>query len=201
MRRPRGFTLVELLVAVALVALLAITVLGAFTVGHRSMQGMAQGLDANQQLRSAIKLMTEDLSFAKSIGGIVPFCYEPDGNLYAAYGCEFTVRADQPRVIRDSPEWSSLPNWPGDLDTVLGVRVRYRLVDDELIREVFSEANPDRVYSSRVLLSGLAPYDGTDEGSQFDQVGIGLVQVRLRMPSAGGGSTDAAVVSTIFYMR
>lgn len=203
MRRVRGFTLIELLVAVSLVSLLAVTVLGAFTVGHRSVKGMAQGLDANQQLRAAVKMMTDDLNFAKAIPGFVPFCYEPDGDLYWAYGCEFTVRGSQPKASRTDTYWADFPDWPGDLDTIATIRIRYKLVDSDLIREVYDEANSSRVYSSQVLLSGLIPYDGTENGSRLElRNGVnGLVQVVLRMPVTGGGSTDVAQVSTVFYIR
>jgi prepilin-type N-terminal cleavage/methylation domain-containing protein len=200
MRRSGGFTLVELLVAVSLVSLLAVTVLGAFTVGHRSVKGMAQGLDANQQLRAAVKMMTDDLNFAKTIPGVVPFCYVPDGDLYWAYGCEFTVRAYQPKSNQVDPYWADFPKWPGDLESTATIRIRYRLVDSDLIREVYDEANSSRVYSSQILLSGLIPYDETENGSRFAQR-AGLVQVVLRMPVTAGGSTDVAQVSTVFYMR
>jgi prepilin-type N-terminal cleavage/methylation domain-containing protein len=201
MRRPRGFTLVELLVAVSLVGLLAVSVMGAFTVGHRSVKGMAEGLDANQQLRSAVKMMTDDLSFAKSIAGTVAFCWMPDGDIYLTSGCEFIARASQPTSNRSNAYWNDFPDWPGDVSNAPYVRIRYRMVNGDLIRETYDESDSSRVYSSRVLLSGLAPYDETENGSRFEQLANGLVQVVLRMPVTAGGRSDVAQVSTIFYMR
>lgn len=207
MQRARGFTLVELLVAVSLVSLLAVTVLGAFTVGHRSVKGMAQGLDANQQLRAAVKMMTDDLNYAKwwtgsgersSVG-----CYVSDGMDNLVNGCDFYVKLYQPTADRSDSEWSTLSDWPGDLDSISTLRVRYRLIEGDLVREVYDDANTARVYSSQVLLSGLIPYDGTEGGSRFElkNGANGLVQIVLRMPVTAGGSTDVAQVSTVFYIR
>lgn len=204
MRRSNGFTLLELLVAVSLLGLLAMTVVGAFTVGHRSVLGMADKLDANQQLRAAVKMMTDDLSFAKSIPGIVPFCYVADSDLYWTNGCEFTVRAYQPTANKTDPSWTTdFPDWPGDLQSTATVRIRYRLVDKDLIREIYDEANSSRVYSSRVLISGLSPYNENEpeKGSRFESLANGLVQVVLRMEGPTGGSADVAQVATVFYIR
>jgi prepilin-type N-terminal cleavage/methylation domain-containing protein len=200
MRQSRGFTLIELLVAASLVGLLAVTVLGAFTVGHRSVKGMAEGLDANQQLRAAVKMMTDDLAFAKTIAGTVAYCWEPD-DIRLTYGCEFVARVYQPTANRGDVYWNDFPDWPGDLSSTPLARLRYRLVNGDLIREVYDDSDPSRVYSSRVLLSGLEPYDGPENGSHFEQRGAGLVYVVLRMPVTAGGRTDVAQVSTIFYMR
>lgn len=199
--------MIELLVAVSLVALLAVTVLGAFTVGHRSVKGMAQGLDANQQLRAAVKMMTDDLNWAKwwtgtgersSIG-----CYVADGMDSLVNGCDFFVKVDQPKADRSHSDWTLLPDWPGDLNSYATLRIRYRLVEGDLVREVLDDSNTARVYSSQVLLSGIIPYDGSENGSRFElrNGANGLVQVVLRMPVTAGGSTDVAQVSTVFYIR
>lgn len=204
MRRTRGFTLVELLVAVALVGLLSVTVMGAFTAGHRSVKGMAEGVDANQQLRAAVKMMTDDLNFAKWASGSDPSfvnCYLANGDDLLVNVCEFSVRAYQPTADRSNPYWADFPAWPGDLTNTVLVRVRYRLVDGDLVRELYDEANSSRVYSSRILVAGLNPYDGSETGSRFEQLANGLVQVVLRMPVTAGGRTDVAQVSTVFYMR
>jgi prepilin-type N-terminal cleavage/methylation domain-containing protein len=204
MRQSRGFTLIELLVAASLVGLLAVTVLGAFTVGHRSVKGMAEGLDANQQLRAAVKMMTDDLAFAKWVSGGDPSfvnCYMADGYYLLNDVCEFKVLAYQPTSSRLDPYWNDFPTWPGDLVSAPFVRLRYRLLNGDLIREIYDDSDSSRVYSSRVLLSGLEPYDGPENGSHFEQRGAGLVYVVLRMPVTAGGRTDVAQVSTIFYMR
>jgi prepilin-type N-terminal cleavage/methylation domain-containing protein len=208
MRRSRGFTLVELLVAVSLVGLLAVTVMGAFTVGHRSVKGMAEGLDANQQLRAAVKMMTDDLSFANWIAGPSPnYCYVPNGDYILTYGCVLEVLAYQPTANRSGGYWNSFPDWPGDLSSTSRVLIRYRLDQGDLIREVSDFASSGRVYSSRVLLSGLLPYDGdgSDCGSQSTLCPVPgrpkLVQLVLRMPVTAGGSTNVAQISSVFYMR
>lgn len=224
MTRSRGLGLVELLVAVSLVALLAAVVMGAFIVGHRSVQGMAEGLDANQQLRAALKMMSDDLSYGSKIAGNTPFCLDPDGYTILTYTCEITVAAFQPRSTRtayDSFDWTKYPDWPGDLDGIPSrLVIRYRLVEaptdpsdtisySQLIREVGDGQFDDRVYSSRVLLSGLISRTGeglVDEASRFvpafDPSGwTGLVTTELHLPAQAGGSADEAQISSAFFIR
>lgn len=206
MRRRRGFTLIELLVAIALMALLATTVMGAFIMGHRSVRGLDKGLEANQQLRAALKMMTDDMSYARWVSGQNASwvnCYVANDDDVLVNSCEFSVRVYQPKVTKDpmDPYWANFTEWPGELMTYSDkVRVRYRLLNKELIREVYEE-NSKRVYSSQVLLSGLKEYNEADTGSRLEQLATGKVRVLLRMEDVTGGSTDVATISTILYIR
>jgi prepilin-type N-terminal cleavage/methylation domain-containing protein len=53
----RGFTLLEVVLAFTLFAVLAVVLYGAFSVGHRAMEKTQVIFDANQKFRSAIDLL------------------------------------------------------------------------------------------------------------------------------------------------
>ncbi len=66
---PRGFTLVEMLVALTLVALLAVSLWGVLRVSIRSWQNGTQSIDVNQRHRTVLDLVQKQIA---SIYGLVP---------------------------------------------------------------------------------------------------------------------------------
>jgi prepilin-type N-terminal cleavage/methylation domain-containing protein len=55
--KNRGFTLLEVMLAFTLFAVLAVILYGAFSVGHRAMEKTQVVFDGNQKFRSAIELL------------------------------------------------------------------------------------------------------------------------------------------------
>lgn len=223
MRRTSGFTLVEVLVAISLLAVLALAALGAFVTGHRSLKAFNDGLDSRQQLRAALKMMTDDLNLAFQYPGRPPHCTLA-GTLYPTNTCELTAMVYQPttttRVASDGLDWADFSDWPGDLVSSTSIIIRYQLIagtdlsgasgwdrSGQLIRQIEDPAG--RIYSSRILLSGLKPFDLAGEvvtGSRIEGVFVaggftGLTKTLLVLPETStGGSADAAQISSSFYL-
>jgi prepilin-type N-terminal cleavage/methylation domain-containing protein len=69
LRRDQGFTLLEMLIAVTLVAMLAVSLWGVFRVSIKSWQSGTQSIDSNQRHRTVLDLVKKQMA---SIYGLVP---------------------------------------------------------------------------------------------------------------------------------
>jgi prepilin-type N-terminal cleavage/methylation domain-containing protein len=196
-----GFTLVEVLVSAAILAVTIITAMSLLFVGRASSQELVEDVDATQQLRTALRQMADDLSFAGWDSRYPPTCYS---TMYGDSfdGCVFAAKAFQPAADNTAAKWSAFPDFPGDLtsnSTVIGIR--YLLQGDALIREVFDSTSTSRVYSSRTLVKGLIPYDGAGGGSEMTLQGTRRVRVVLQMVRPKGrGDRSVAKMSSEFFL-
>lgn len=195
-RSASGFTLVELLLSVGLVGLLTLSIAGVFGLFKASFKTVNAEIEATQRLRIALKQIGDDLSLAywnTEFDGdgeqSTPLCPTVGTS---PPGCWFTVRVLQP---------GRSASWPESPSTPTLVQVRYTLTNDQLLREVLDGWNADVVYSSRVVLSGLLPYDknAPNEGSVFAKLPGNLIKVQLKLD--GGGEVEDFTASSLFHLR
>ncbi len=95
----RGFTLLELLIAVALLSVILAAVYSTFNLSHRAMEGMDESLLSLQESRSVMDTMTrevESLSYGQSARFGV-FKVE-DKDLYGKQASRFTFTTFSPLV-------------------------------------------------------------------------------------------------------
>jgi len=189
----RGITLVETLLAAALLVTLIISAMSVFFIGHRSTQYMVDWGDQTQALRIGMKQITDDVAFAD----------RDWGSPVTLSSREFYVEGYRPVVDRNAGywDWSSLPEeWPGDLVDLDFVTVHYVLEGDKLIREVSGNFG---VVSRQVSAAGLIPYgDPSGDGSYLvvDDAS-GLIKVMLRTDRKKAGVNSVAEVYAEFHVR
>lgn len=180
MRRPvldqQGFTIVEVLLATAILVTVTAATFSALFVFVREYKAMTAFTARVQELRSALKQVSDDLTNAQYFG--------PDPYY------DVTVIAYQPVVLND---WGAgLEAWPGDLTDWPTVYVSYAIRNGNLMRDVSDYAG---LKSTRVVIANL------DAGSSL-QVDISNPKIiHLTLGKGAGGGTRSAKVQTDFYLR
>ncbi len=102
--RERGFTLIEMLIAVTLVAMMAVALWSALRISVTSWQRGAESVDANQRQRTVVGLVRKQM--ASLYGLIAPVDPQAGGNLYPMFsGTETSVQFISLASLRflDSP--------------------------------------------------------------------------------------------------
>jgi prepilin-type N-terminal cleavage/methylation domain-containing protein len=181
-----GWTLLELLVAMAVLSVTAMLAVSSILVGDRISAQHVANADKTQQLRSATKMMADDLVYAQWDTS----CSTPPGFSDIVPPVTDYVRYVAGYVVPDPPESSdpSIPQdavWPGAWSQVNWGRVcvYYGIEGDSLIRETYRTANR---YSRRTVLTGLGP----DSHIEVIQSGGGvsasqMIRVTLQLEKEG----------------
>jgi prepilin-type N-terminal cleavage/methylation domain-containing protein len=126
MRRPAGFTLVEMLVAAAVSAFVLAGAGVAFQVGTRTLRGGADQADAQQNARWALERLVQEIRGA----GLDPRATPPAYNFDAV-----TSPTATGFVLQSDHDGDGVLDPPGACDvTATTERVSYRLVDTRLRR-------------------------------------------------------------------
>ncbi len=143
-RRTRGFTLLELLVALAIFAVLGVLAYGGLRQVISLDNGLRTALTRHQRLELAMLVLTEDLRQAVP-RGVRDGLGESEPALHAGLDGELLSLT------------RAAPDLPGLRDGAALVRVRYRLVDGALYRDVWArlDRTPGTAFRSRRLLEGV----------------------------------------------
>lgn len=83
--RRRGFTLIELIVATAIFAIIGLALIAIFTSSMQSMKRASQAMDANEEIRAAFTVLERDLASAftsRDYGEYYQFFGTPLGFMY-----------------------------------------------------------------------------------------------------------------------
>lgn len=143
-RRARGFTLLELLVALAIFAVLGVLAYGGLRHVITLDSGLRTALARHERLELSMLVLTEDLRHAvpRSVRDALG---EREPALHAGLDGELLTLT------------RAAPDLPGLRDGAALVRVRYRLVDGALYRDVWArlDRTPGTGFSSRRLLEGV----------------------------------------------
>jgi len=149
-----GWTLLEIMGSMAVLSLAVMIAMSSILVGDKISAQHVANSDKTQQLRSATKMMADDLAFAQwdTSCGVPP---DPPPNVtsyvrnVAGYVVPDSPAPADPSIPRDSvwPDAWKQVNWGR-------VCVSYQIEGDALVRETYRGANR---YSRRVVLTGLGP--------------------------------------------
>ncbi len=137
-----GWTLVEVVVAFAILSLAALATTTVIFLGDRVSKQQVSRADQVQTLRSAIKQMADDLAYAQ---------YDNTCGYRPEYGItSFRVGGYVPPVQTDPDVWPG--NWQNNWNRVC---VFYVIEGDALIRETY-HPNNGKVFARRAVMTGLA---------------------------------------------
>lgn len=200
-RGATGFTLAELLLSIGLVGLLTASIAGLFGLLRHTLRNVTNSLDQRQQMRAALKQISDDTILAEWVWGspgTKPECEpaNPKAGIPEAY-CEFSFFVTQ-------PGWGS--TWPHSLESMTPLQIWYRVRGDTLIREVTDPGDRRVVYTTSIVLTGLVPFNGNDNStipcdcSRFTYPNGNLVQIELRMAGEPGGQKDVTA-SSLLHIR
>ena len=181
-RRESGLTLVELLVASAVLVLL-LTALGSLYVSSRRAYEVNRTVtSASGQLRSAVEALQYDLSLAG-------YCADPDA--CGLGGSPFEVNTDLQEHLRVVT--SVTARYQETRYTAGGapesMAVTFRVVDGKLVREVGGESETIADGVLRLVLLGYRSRDDVAAGRQYSAPGgDSLTGVDLRLDYVQGGA-------------
>ncbi len=164
---PRGgFTLLEVSVATAILAVVGYTLAGAIEMGSSSQRLVTASSSANSATRASSAILVEELGLCQSAS--LTLTELPDGNDEIELRLPITVDGD--------PEW-------GVSDPLLGThagwRLRYTVVvgadgNKQLVRQIVGDLN--QVRTSDVIVPRLIP----EQGMGFDVTPAGdVLQVTI----------------------
>lgn len=170
-KRPRsdsaGYTLAETLVSMSILVLVIASVTSVLFFGEASSRAALEWTDSSQQLRVAMKQISEDFTYARNVSGT---------------SGEFSLTVKQPLTAREGVsdfDWSVTDaSWPGDLKEWPDLEIRYTLQGGVLVRRV---AWWSSVYSQQTLATGLDASSFIRPSPSNPQ----LIQVRLSMQPSG----------------
>ena len=182
----RGFTLVEMLIAMVIVGIMGIALVGFLRAQHQTMVRQNSGVLATQNARAAMDMLARELRNAG---------YNPRGALSGA-----EIRA----MDGDSVAWTADMNADGDtLDSSTGLwdeRVAYFVQGSSLMRATGGGAGvavTDDVDSLRILY-----YDGdgvvTADPAVVEQVWVGLFYSTPDGVQAGVIESQVALRNNIY---
>lgn len=196
-----GFTLVEFLVALAILAMVSTVVAGVVFAAQAGTKAAQQRGDKTEQLRAALNQIGDDVS----MGQWCCTSTAPSGDtvLITAWQIPSTDRTG----------WdSSWGSWPGYLGATRSVLIQYRLEGDQLVRIVYdgwnynwnpAKSSSSMAYVRQVLARGLNPYTSTGDstGSYFQVDNTQhVIRVVLRTNGTGTGVNGIAEVSARWYI-
>jgi len=177
-----GFTLIETMVAVAMMGIVVVAMFAILYVGQSGSKTIVDWGDQNQQLRVAMRQMAEDLTNSWLVS------VEPNAAGVQVYGEQTFAAKD---VSYSNFGWTAgQEEWPGDLADWPAVIVRYSLQGNSLIREA---SDAFGMVSSQVIVSNL------EAGSSIESNGPNQVKVVLRR--AAGGGKRVGEVQSVFFVR
>ncbi|MFZ5826930.1 MAG: PilW family protein [Bacillota bacterium] len=167
-RDQTGHTLVEMMVALAVLVLVMASVASTLFFGEAASKTGIRWTDTTQQLRVAMKQVSEDFTYASSV------MTSPE---------EFTIAVRQPLVTREGGfsdyDWSAASaDWPGELREWPELQITYKLEGGILSRKVISAYS---VHSVQTLAVGLDP----NTFIRPSPLNPEIVQVRLSMQPEG----------------
>lgn len=188
LRREAGLTLVEVMISLSLLALAISVATSVWMVGHAVSKDADRWGDRNEQLRMALNILGEDLTYAIPYGdpARLNWCCSV-GEAYDDEALErqwIEVAIYQPRMSTAGWDagWTSM-GWPGWITQARSLRLKYALYyDGSLVRSVLSRGTPvDETYVERTVMTQLDP------SSYFHvEPGRRLVEVTLRTQEMGG---------------
>ena len=166
MKRARGFTLLEVMVAVGIVAMLGVLIYGAFSGMSRSSSNIKHISDRYQQGRSALDRMTRELSSAFiSLHGI------DNANMNPGVTVRKTAFIGKDRAAGDRIDFTSFANQPLRRDARESdqAEISYFLVDNpdhqgvDLVRRIdkYIDDDPTRGGVVQVLAENVTRFDVT----------------------------------------
>lgn len=185
MRDRRGMTLVETILAIGILVLVVTSALAVLLTGEKSNLQFLRWGDNSQQLRLALKQMSDDFAYATW----------NDGNQVSGNVTEFWANG---YVTIPNRDWTGPADWPGVAFDWPSVTIRYTLSGSTLARDVVDQYT--NVVTHQVLATGLIPTsDPSGNGSfmKLDPLGRTL---SVRLTSRASGVTRLGEAYSTFYL-
>lgn len=196
-----GLTLVETMLSMAILAMALAMIMGVLWTSQSDSRAAAKWGDQAQQLRMAMNMLGQDISFATTDGDPKNLGWCCSGG-----GSEFTVAVYHPKASTTGwhPYWTQTERWPGMMNSARTLLVTYRIEGGALIRVV-----REPVYLSGGGLSSTSgkEYHRQEVLSNVDASGSGftvdgtkhLITARLR--TVEGEGVPSAETSAQWHVR
>jgi prepilin-type N-terminal cleavage/methylation domain-containing protein len=188
-KEKRGFSLIELLVALAIMSIISGAIYGVFSVSSRSYTTQGVTADVQQSVRAAMEVMLQDIRAA----GLDP---TSSGN----FGIEL-AETTKLRFTSDSID-AGLGDFNGELDDTNSERITYVLqgtqLDQILYETTASEDNGPLISDVQNLSFTYFDADGNDLGSPVPPLQLADIQtINVSITVEEPAGRDTAVSRTL----
>jgi prepilin-type N-terminal cleavage/methylation domain-containing protein len=165
-RRPAGFTLLELLLAMAMVSMLMLSLYAGMYTAFRAQRGVTNQTEALRQAKAALDLVEQDLRSILPPGGTFagPFIGYSGGELAATIDC-YTLGSDFGQLA------AATSNGMRHVQILLVQDAQTPILAREVVRDILGgdNASPEEEILARNITGfGVSYFDGTTWTDSWD---------------------------------